>query len=102
MKAMEDLTEEISRKEKFIRQETEKLELLAAKLSRKEKTLNQEKLRLKNLEADVKSNQDELVKQQTFITAERETLDKERTKLASTRSLSSMYIPDLKQVLQKK
>ena len=62
MKAMEDLTEEISRKEKFVRQETEKLELLAAKLSRKEKTLNQEKLRVKNLEADVKSNQDELAK----------------------------------------
>ena len=40
MQGMEVLTEEISKKEKFIRQETEKLELLAAKLTRKEKTIN--------------------------------------------------------------
>ena len=47
-------------------------------------------------------SKEELVRQQSFITVERETLAQEREKLASTRSLSSMYIPDLKYVLSKK
>eukprot|EP00353_Schmidingerella_taraikaensis_P001423 CAMPEP_0185595360 /NCGR_PEP_ID=MMETSP0434-20130131/78126_1 /TAXON_ID=626734 ORGANISM="Favella taraikaensis, Strain Fe Narragansett Bay" /NCGR_SAMPLE_ID=MMETSP0434 /ASSEMBLY_ACC=CAM_ASM_000379 /LENGTH=135 /DNA_ID=CAMNT_0028223307 /DNA_START=284 /DNA_END=690 /DNA_ORIENTATION=- len=99
MKAMEELTGEIERKEEWLRGETERLELLAAKLTRKEKTLRQERQRLSNWEIEVRSSKEELVKQQSFITVERETLDKEREKLASSRSLSSMYIPDLKHVL---
>ena len=40
MRAMEALTVEIERKEKWLRTETDRLERLAAKLARKEKTLN--------------------------------------------------------------
>lgn len=42
MKAMEDLTVEIERKETYLRDENQRLELLAAKLARKEKNLHQE------------------------------------------------------------
>lgn len=81
MRAMEVLTVEIEKKEKWLRTETDRLERLAAKLARKEKTLDQEKQRLTNWEAEVKTIQSEVVKQQTFITIERETLEKERNEL---------------------
>ena len=37
---MEELTVEIERKEQWLRQETDRVEILAAKLTRKEKNLN--------------------------------------------------------------
>lgn len=40
MQAMEALTVEIERKEKWLRTETDRLERYAAKLARKDKTLN--------------------------------------------------------------
>ena len=48
MQGLEELTNEIERKEKALREETERVELLAAKLARKEKHLVQEEQRLGN------------------------------------------------------
>ena len=42
------------------------------------------------------------MRQQSFITIERENLDKEKKDLTDSRSLSQMYIPDMKQLLSKK
>ena len=42
------------------------------------------------------------MRQQSFITIERENLDKEKKELTDSRSLSQMYIPDMKQLLSKK
>ena len=42
MKGIESLAVEIERKESWLREEMERVELLAAKLARKEKHLNQE------------------------------------------------------------
>ena len=42
-----------------------------------------------------------MCKQQSFITVERETLAQERETIANTRHLSSMYIPNMKEVLKK-
>ena len=102
MRAMEELTIEIEKKEKWIRNETDRLERLAAKIARKEKTLNQEKQRVTNFETELNTIQDEVVKQQEFITIERDRIDKERQKLENARSLSSMYIPDMKKIMQQK
>ena len=63
MQAMEELTHEIERKETALRQESERVELLAAKLARKEKHLGQEEQRLGNWERDLAQSKDEVVRQ---------------------------------------
>ena len=46
----------------------------------------------------MKEREDEVQKQMSFIQTERDLLDKERKDIESKRSLSGMFIPDLKTI----